>query len=185
GQGAQGCVGFSGYGDQRDMEQVRLVGCRVHKHPTLQSLPLQSCADVGVQTLKERFSRMQKDRVVRGVGAIDAETVTLCRWIRFKGGPQWIKGSRLEGLEGEDAVQVPFDAQVYKWRSFFDEATHIAREQFAVSFLLDIQLQTRQLRAHIATGSIQVLLPLLYRSDVFAGEPSGNLLLKCFFPICR
>ena len=42
GQGAHGSVGFSGYGDQRDMEQVWLIGCRVYKHPTLQSLPLQS-----------------------------------------------------------------------------------------------------------------------------------------------
>src|SRR5437667_5602079 len=151
------------------MEQVELVGCRVYKHPTLQSLPLQSRADVGVQTLKERFSRMQKDRVVRGVGAIDAKTVTLFRRIRFKNGPQWIKGGRLACLKGEDAVQVPFDAQVYKWRSFFDEATHIAREQFAVGFLLDTQLQTRQLRAHIATGSIHLLLPLVYRSDVAWG----------------
>ena len=69
------------------MEQVGLVGCRVHKHPALQSLPLQSHADVGMEALKERFSRMQKDRVVRGVGAIDAETVALFRWIRFKRGP--------------------------------------------------------------------------------------------------
>ena len=85
GQGAQGGVGFSGYGDQREMEQVGLVGCRVHKHPTLQSLPLQSRADVGVQALKEGFSRMQKDRVVRGVGSIDGETIALCRWIGSQG----------------------------------------------------------------------------------------------------
>src|SRR5690349_19869244 len=104
GQGTQGCICFSGYGDQGDMEQVGLVGCQVYKHPTLQSLPLQSCTDVGMQTLKERLSRMQKDRVVRSVGAIDGEAVTLCRGIRFKSGPQRIKVGRPEGLEGEDAV---------------------------------------------------------------------------------
>src|SRR5215813_8995389 len=99
GQGTQGGIGFSGHGDQRNMEQVGLVDCRIYKHPTLQSLLLQSRTDVGVQTLKERFSRMQKDCVVRGVGAIDAETIALFRWIRFKSGPQWIKGGRLECLE--------------------------------------------------------------------------------------
>ncbi len=73
-------------------------------------------------------------------------------------------------LQGEQPVEIAFQADVQQRSRFVDEAANVAGEQLGIGLPLDVGSQAGQFLAHVAAIAEEPLVPFGQGLDLLLGE---------------
>src|SRR5260370_32830788 len=136
-------------------------------------LLLEAVTDERAQTIKDQFTRMQKDGLLAITRRIHRIAITHCWWIGFEQRQEPVHRPWTEWSQGKKRIQIAFNPDVNEWSRLLHKMAHVARQEFPVGFLLHPGPESWQFLLDGPAAAKQCLFPraecfdLLFRQRAF------------------
>ena len=164
------------HGDERQVEEVRLLRPGVHEDGAAPGVPPVAPSDFVGERVEDPLAGVEPDAGLAGFRrrAPHREAGAGGRRVGFQRGQQRVEGAGPGGSEREEPVRVAADFQVEQRGRLFHEPPHIRRQQFEVALAVEVGAEFREPFGDFAGLAVDPLLLLGDFGHAVGGQLPGE-----------